>query len=58
MEAREATATLTLEGASVGQLFAMTPYYWNTPADGAARLAACQRLTTEIGFRYLVYRKN
>ena len=58
VEAREATATLTLEGASVGQLFAMTPYYWNTPADGAARLAACQRLTTEIGFRYLVYRKN
>lgn len=35
----------------------MTPYYWNTPADGAARLAACHRLTTEIGFRYLVYRK-
>lgn len=58
VEAREATATLTLEGASVGQLFAMTPYYWNTPADGAARLAACQRLTTEIGFHYLVYRKN
>lgn len=35
----------------------MTPYYWNTPADGAARLAHCQSLTTEIGFRYLVYRK-
>lgn len=57
VEEREATATLTLEGESVQQLFAMTPYYWNTPADGAARLAACERLTTEIGFRYLVYRK-
>ena len=36
VEEREATATLTLEGESVQQLFAMTPYYWNTPADGAA----------------------
>lgn len=57
VEEREATAILTLEGESVQQLFAMTPYYWNTPADGAARLAACDRLTTEIGFRYLVYCK-
>lgn len=55
---REATATLELEGESVQQLFAMTPYYWNTPAEGAARLADCKQLTTEIGFRYLVYRKN
>ena len=39
-------------------LFAMTPYYWNTPADGAARLAACESLTTEIGFRFLVYKKE
>ena len=54
----EATATLELEGQSVQQLFAMTPYYWNTPAEGAARLADCNHLTTEIGFRYLVYRKN
>lgn len=58
VEAREAVAQLTLEGESVQQLFAMTPYYWNTPAEGAARLAACRQLTTEIGFRYLVYRKN
>lgn len=58
VEERQATATLTLQGESVQQLFAMTPYYWNTPADGAARLAACDTLTTEIGFRYLVYRKE
>lgn len=57
MEEREAAATLTLAGENVQQLFAMTPYYWNTPADGAARLAHCQSLTTEIGFRYLFYRK-
>ena len=54
---REAAATLTLQGESVQQLFAMTPYYWKTPPAGAARLAACPALTTEIGFRYLIYRK-
>ena len=48
---------LALQGESVQQLFAMTPYYWKTPPAGAARLAACPALTTEIGFRYLVYRK-
>ena len=53
-----ATGTLHLQGDAVQQLYAMTPYYWNTPADGAARLAACQGLETEIGFRYLVYRKR
>ena len=51
-------AVLTLQGQSVQDLFAMTPYYWNTPADGAARLAACESLTTEIGFRFLVYKKG
>ena len=54
----EAAAQLTLTGDAVQQLFAMTPYYWNTPADGAARLQACKSLTTEIGFRYLVYQKQ
>lgn len=54
----EAAAQLTLTGDAVQQLFAMTPYYWNTPADGTARLQACKSLTTEIGFRYLVYQKQ
>lgn len=57
VKAMESEAVLTLEGQSVQDLFAMTPYYWNTPADGAARLAACSSLTTEIGFRFLVYQK-
>ena len=57
VEERTAEGTLTLTGESVQQLFAMTPYYWNTPADGAARLAQCTALTTEIGFRFLVYRR-
>lgn len=49
---------ITLTGEDLQNLFAMTPYYWKTSADGAARLAECERLTTEIGFRYLVYRKE
>lgn len=57
VKAVESEAVLTLEGQSVQDLFAMTPYYWNTPADGAARLAACSSLTTGIGFRFLVYQK-
>ena len=57
VKAVESEAVLTLEGQAVQDLFAMTPYYWNTPANGAARLAACGSLTTEIGFRFLVYQK-
>ena len=39
-------------------LFAMTPYYWKTPRDGAARLAALPELTTDISFRFLVFEKK
>ena len=42
--AGESTAVITLEGQSVQDLFAMTPHYWNTPADGAARLAECEQI--------------
>lgn len=35
----------------------MTPYFWKTPHVGALRLAAKQSLTTEIGFRFLAYRR-
>ena len=35
----------------------MTPYFWKIPHAGALRLAAKQRLTTEIGFRFLAYRR-
>ena len=31
VKAVESTAVITLEGQSVQDLFAMTPYYWNTP---------------------------
>ena len=44
VKAVESTAVITLEGQSVQDLFAMTPYYWNTPADGAARLGSTSDL--------------
>ena len=35
----------------------MTPYAFKTPAEGVRRLAGLPSLTTEIGFRFLVYRR-
>ena len=46
---------ITVEGQAIGDLFAMTPYYWKTPAEGSARLARLERLETLIGFRFLLY---
>ena len=49
---------ITLRGEQIGRLFQMTPYYWKTPRAGAARLAACTELSTEIEFDFLVYRRT
>lgn len=38
-------------------LFQMTPYFWKTPKEGAARLAALTELETAISFRIHVFRK-
>ena len=46
---------ITVEGQAIGDLFAMTPYYWKPPAEGSARLARLERLETPIGFRFLLY---
>lgn len=51
------TDTITLDNAMAQNLFTMTPYYYNTPTEGARRLAQCPELTTEIGFRFLLYRR-
>ena len=50
-------AAMALPAAQLEALFAMTPYYWKTPRDGAARLAALPQLTTTIAFRFLVFEK-
>ena len=55
---RTVTDTITVEGDQIRNLFAMTPYFWKTPHVGALRLATKQSLTTEIGFRFLAYRRG
>ncbi len=42
----------------MGDLFAMTPYFWKTPREGCERLAAAARLETETGFDFLLYRRE
>ena len=49
---------ITLENqADIHALFQMTPYYWKTPKDGAARLAALNTLTTTVSFDIHVFEK-
>ena len=55
---REVTGEITVPAEQLEALFAMTPYYWKTPRDGAARLAALPELTTTISFRFLVFEKE
>ena len=49
---------ITVPAAQLEALFAMTPYYWKTPRDGAQRLKALPELTTKISFRFLVFEKE
>ena len=55
---REVSGSITVPAGQLEALFAMTPYYWKTPWDGAARLAALPELTTDIAFRFLVFEKE
>ena len=54
---REVQGTIPGPHDQLEALFAMTPYYWKTPRDGAARLAALPELTTDIAFRFLLFEK-
>ena len=50
---------ITLETpADIQNLFQMTPYYWKTPKEGAARLSKLEHLTTQIAFRIHVFRRT
>ena len=53
---RETVALTSQE--DIHALFQMTPYYWNTPRDGAERLAALETLTTEVAFDIHVFEKE
>lgn len=39
-------------------LFQMTPYYWKTPREGAARLASASQMECEIDFKIHVFRRS
>ena len=43
--------------ADIHALFQMTPYYWKTPKDGAARLAALDTLDTAVSFDIHAYER-
>ena len=57
---REAVAdTIELTSpALIEALFSMTPYYWKTPPEGCERLRRASSLRTEIGFDFLLYRRE
>lgn len=42
---------------TIMDLFAMTPYYWKTTAEGSERLKHTELLSTQIEFDFLIYRK-
>ena len=44
--------------ADIHALFQMTPYYWKTGREGAARLARLEALDCQIGFRLHVFRRE
>ena len=49
---------LSLEGQTVEDLFAMTPYAWKTPKEGVERLRALERLEVTAAFRIHVFRRK
>lgn len=46
------------DGETALRLFAMTPYYWKTGRGAEEKLLQSGGFTTEIGFDFLVYRKD
>ena len=43
---------------AIGNLFAMTPYYWKTSKEDSEKLLSLTRLTTEVDVRILLYQKT
>ena len=48
---------MSVKGEALADLFQMTPYYWKTPKEGAARLAALDGLEITADFRIHVFRR-
>lgn len=56
---REVSYTLVLDSSKkIDALFKMTPYCYRTSSLGRERVAALDRLETEIGFEILMYKKR
>lgn len=49
---------MAVAGEALRDLFQMTPYYWKTPKEGAARLAALDGLEVTADFRVHVFRRS
>ena len=58
LEERQVAFERTLEGKSLKDLFAMTPYFYRTPREGVERARAKERLTVGFEFHLLTYRKK
>lgn len=50
--------SMELESKAIGNLFAMTPYYYRTSREGQERLAACEHLACEAEMDIFIYRKS
>lgn len=48
---------ILVRGSHMNDLFAMTPYYWKTPADAVKRLEQVSALTTPLDFHVDVYER-
>lgn len=59
IDRREISYTLTLGSHDeIDALFRMTPYCYRTSDEGRRRVAALDRLETEVGFEILIYKKR
>ena len=48
----------TRENEVIRALFAMTPYFWKSPREASLRAAEAESLSTEIGFDFILYRRE
>lgn len=49
---------ILVRGGQMNDLFAMTPYYWKTPADASARLSHLDTLSTPLDFHVDIYERQ
>lgn len=47
-----------IDGAHIGELFSMTPYYYRTPKASAEKLTSLPSVTTEVEVDWLIFRKG